>query len=416
MNFKELCAIKDAVDTFNDSSFVSVISENEVAVQNNKTNEIWKIEFSFSEDGKLSFNTENAVVLEAAQEEDLPVDSKQEIIKAFSHSLINEDAVGIEYVKEAILEADDLFGNRKIVNESSEQPSDQDLVMVFREDLDYSEEERQAIIDISSKWEEKIEQFQNIKKEFVEAGNLFNEDSTVKAEAINPLDLLDSLAVKKEQQAAFIENKSQLEAFTESVNKIFENEEICKAAMSGINVLDISDKSLETKLTKNLVVIKKDYNEDLNIRDLTKKIINTRKEIFGEALGETNKIIEPTGSWHNNNNKRFNYLKFQSGVFTRHDLNALMEDFDNILGNFLNMNRDDMLVIQEMKDTIDYMYRTNQIVDEIVFDVINRFNESFYSQGIPNGKQDYFNPEKSGADTAGLHLKAYHRSIAPGSV
>lgn len=413
MNYNQMCVVKDTLDTFNDCSFVSIIGESEVAVKNDLTGEIWKIEFSFDENDQLSFNTENAVVIEGSPEEESKIDAKQEIIQAFAHSLINEDDTGIQYVKEAILEAEDLFRKGQTVVTESQESDDSNEVFVFREDLQYDEDERNAIVEIANKWEEQVEQFNQSKKEFHSVGNLF-EDGVIKSEVVNPFVVLEAFEQKKQAIATLMSSKDQLSAFHESMKSIFEDESQASEALKGINALSISDKDLETRLTKNLVVLKKDYNEDLNIRETTKKVIETRREIFGEALGESNLISPQTGVWQNN--KKLNYLRFQSGFFTRKDLNTIMEDFDNILGNFLNMNRDDYLMIQEMKDTIDYMYRTNQIVDEVVVEVINKFNESFFSRGIPDSKQDYFNPEKSGPDTTGQHLKAYHRSIAPGSV
>lgn len=415
MNYNQMCVVKDTLDTFNDCSFVSIIGESEVAVKNNLTGEIWKLEFSFDEDDKLSFNTENATVIENSPEQENDIDTKQEIIEAFAHSLINEDDVGIEFVKQAILEAEDIFSknNKTVFSESQEEQGFDDSTYVFREDLDYDDNERNAIISISNKWEDKVSLFEQSKKDFSEVGNLF-EDGVIKSEVLNPFVVLEALEQKKIAINNLMMSRDHLIAFHESVKNIFENQEIATAALKGIDTLSTSDKDIETKLTKNLVIVKKDYNEDLNIRETTKKIIESRKEIFGEALGESNLISPQTGMWQNNT--KLNYLKFQSGYFNRKDLASLMEDFDNILGNFLNMGRDEYLVIQEMKDTIDYMYRTNQIVDEVVVEVINKFNESFFSKGIPDSKQDYFNPEKSGPDTAGQHLKAYHRSIAPGSV
>ncbi len=407
MNYKQLCLIKDAIDTFNDAEFVSVLNESEVAVRNNKTNEIWKLNYVFSEDGVLKFNTENAVVVETSEEEE-KVDAKQEIIKAFSHALINEDEIGLEYVKEAILEAEDLFASKhskeSVYAEETESGED---VWVFREDLDISDEEKTIITNISNKWEEKVDAFEQSKQEFKSAGNLFSEDTIRSGEIDNPLDLVAQLAEKQEAIAAMFEQKEVLTQFNALVLEAAETEEVAHAALKDINPLSVSDAEFETKVTKNLVLAKKEFNESkINVRELTKKLIAIKKEVFTESLHQNDY----------GNESKFNYLRFNSGYFTRRDLNSIMSDFDSIIGECLNMNRDELNMIQEMKDTIDYMYRTNQISDEVVSGVLNRFNESFFAKGIPNGSADLMNPEKSGADTAGLHLKNQHRAIAPGSV
>lgn len=407
MNYKQLCLIKDAVDTFNDAEFVSVLNESEVAVRNNKTNEIWKLNYVFGEDGKLSFNTENAVVVETAEEEE-KVDAKQEIIKAFSHALINEDEVGLEYVKEVILEAEDLFavGKQSVYSEDSVEVEGEE-VWSFKEDLDISDEEKTIITNISNKWEEKLDQFEQSKKEFKSAGNLFSEDTIRSGEIDNPLDLLAQLAEKREAINAMFEQKEVLTQFNALVLEAAGTEEVALAALKDINPLSATDAEFETKVTKNLVLAKKEFNEStINVRELTKKISAIKKEVLNESLHQNDY----------GNESKFSYLRFNSGYFTRRDLNAIMSDFDSVIGECLNMNRDELNMIQEMKDTIDYMYRTNQISDEVVSGVLNRFNESFFAKGIPNGSADLMNPEKSRPDTAGLHLKNQHRAIAPESV
>lgn len=404
MDYKTLCLLKDAVDTFDDAEFVSVLDESHVAVKNNNTGDIWKIEYRFDED-KLSFSTVHAVVLE--ENEVVHVDPREEMKKAVAHSLFSEDNIGLDYVRELIESDEDIF-NKKFSASSdsySESVEDEDETLVFNEAIDYSPEERSFIVEMANRWEQKSDEYARSKKEFMSAGFLFEGASVRSEDEIpNPLDLITALNEKKENIKAVMENQQAMFDFTEAVGDILGDQELATAVMNGIDFSQ-DKKKIETSLSKNLVIAKRDFNEDYNVREKLKAIMEMADQLVLESGGQ--------GIYGNEN--RYSYLRTTAGFWTRRDLNALMSDFDQILGDFVNLNRDEQMAIQEMKDTVDHMYRTNQIVDEVVNGVIQSFNEMYFVKA--QGRKDaFFDQGKSGPDTTGRAHKAYHRSIAPGSV
>lgn len=400
MNYARLCALKDAIDTFNDAEFVTVIDESSVAIKNTKDNSIWKIGFSFNEADEVEFSSDVAEKLKEEEEKEEEINYKEELKNAYIFDSINENTpFGIQYIKKIIEEGRYSFGKQvsDIINESHEESDEEQYY--FNESVDYSKEEKVKILEITERWEEKINSVRNDYLDLLDAGNLFNEENEVKEVIINPLKVIKKFSQKKSYIRDFLENKNKIADLHETLNSIFsENEELKNSVVSNID-LNQDQKQLETNLTKTLVIAKRDFNEDFNIREKVKEVL--------EAVNEYN---ESLGQHSYDNDHQFNYLKVNAGWFTRRELALMMEDFSFVLNNFLNLSREEQTMIQEMKDTIDYMYRTNTIVDEVVYNVMDTFNNYYFSKK-EDQVQKLVDPSYAAADVTGMRARKYMGSL-----
>lgn len=366
MNYNLLKNLKQSLDTFDDSSFVSLLSEDVAIVQNNKNKSLWSLPFSITED-KFVFHPNNGELLEDGE---IEVREYQESLSEINKNILvalreSDDEAYQESLQELLRQ----FEPRLIKKENEE--SDPIFEGSFYELLE--EEERTWVKEFQSKWSHKMEAIRESFLEFQSSGSLFEDGNLKDIENLqDPLYLLNSYQESLIMKEFQLENAPLFIEWKERISEILSEE-----VLEGINPLN---ENWKTTLLKNLVHYKKDVDATLAIHEIAKEISDIHEEIFSECEAPlSSDVSTPVGGGYDGENK-LHFLKM-SGTFTNEDLKNLIKDFDYALGSGIAKDEDELRALSSLKDKVEYMYRTNAIDDETVASTINSFNTKYGRDG-----------------------------------
>lgn len=366
MNYNLLKNLKQSLDTFDDSSFVSLLSEDVAIVQNNKNKSLWSLPFSITED-KFVFHPNNGELLEDGE---IEVREYQESLSEINKNILvalreSDDEAYQESLQELLRQ----FEPRLIKKENEE--SDPIFEGSFYELLE--EEERTWVKEFQSKWSHKMEAIRESFLKFQSSGSLFEDGNLKDIENLqDPLYLLNSYQESLIMKEFQLENAPLFIEWKERISEILSEE-----VLEGINPLN---ENWKTTLLKNLVHYKKDVDATLAIHEMAKEISDIHEEIFSECEAPlSSDVSTPSGGGYDGENK-LHFLKM-SGTFTNEDLKNLIKDFDYAIGSGIAKDEDELRALSSLKDKVEYMYRTNAIDDETVASTINSFNTKYGRDG-----------------------------------
>lgn len=398
MNFKKFKEIREAVSTFDDAEFDSLLNESTVLVKNSKGN-IYSIPFEYNENGNIIFSSENAKMLEKSEEVEKEqslrtiisgkVRNIKESLKSFFESEDDEIdssiiAENLDYIKLARLDSLEKF-------KKDEKLSKESMVFESKEFSQLSDSEKEIIRKFKNSFKEKNSNYNLIKNEFFENGKLFETSGKIKrTQFLNPLKVAELYSEKKQIRQDLESQYDIINTFYETIEKDLSlTSDKREILFNGINLLNESD--FKTELAKNLVILKRKFDSSIDISELAKKINNLYNETFKEHEGldysrltNYEEMISTLTSDSNSEANTFKFLKFKIGVYSAQDLATLRSEFDQVIKNCYGMSREALMNIQDMRDKIDFMLKTGRIDDEIVGEIINTFNSSYGEIENPN--------------------------------
>jgi hypothetical protein len=367
MNYEQLSDLKDAVDTFDDASFVSLLSENTVLLKNDTTDDLWSLPFK-TEEGKLLFLGENAELVEKNEIEE---DEEEESLVSISKRILSS----LDEAKDC---ADDISKALKKNKKKKKEAVSESLVQSGTLFESLRDEEKDFVKSFQEHWNPKLESFRTSFLEFYSQGSLF-ENNAIKSRTISdPRILLEEYAKKKAYSESLFANS---ETVTEFVNKAKELG-VTEESLKGVDPLG----DWQVGLTKNLVLQKKS-GSDINVHETISQL---KKSVLIESSDSGLPDAAPT------KDTAFSFLKM-NGKFSKQDVSQLVDDFSKALGRFNYLSQEQCQMISALKDKVDYMFRTGYIDDEEVADSINTFNKEFGH----DARDLYRNPET----TSGIAMR-----------
>jgi len=369
-------AVKNAVNVFDDADFVSIISENEVAIRNLKNGSVWIAGYYFEND-EVIFNTSNSEVIEEEEEFQLDTNDRSSFVETLTNMFKADGAVftegeSNEELKSAVSGYNFKRKAEPVVAQSS--PQSESLRGLL-------EDETLEIVDsIAAKYLTKLDTFIETKNQFLSNGQLFDEDGIKVSESIiNPYAVIKLYQQKQELKNIISEGAEIIEAFYEDLSDNLDEEKI--ALLQGIHFED--KESAATRITKAFITsgysaidaraAVKYFNEAYDNH------IAENKELFDEMHG-LNKAF-PLNAVGDEKGLRF--LKFGQGIFDRNDVVELLEDFDRVIAKLPTSEAGRFHEIVGMRNIIDTMLVTNTIDDEVISEVISTFNSRFTN--VQNG-------------------------------
>ena len=392
MNFKKLKEIKEAISTFDDTEFDSLLNESTVLVKNTKGN-LYSIPFQYNENGNIIFESEQAKMLEKSEENGEVEPTLRDVISEKVRNIKNslksffeseDDSIdasiiseNLDYIKLARLDHLNKFKkDQSILNTQ--------MVLESEEFSTLSESEKEIVRNFKETFKEKTSNYNLIKNEFFENGKLFEASGKIKRnQFLNPIKVAELYKEKREIREELENQFSVIEEFYETIEKTLKiNQEKREIIFNGINLFNESE--FKTELAKNLVILKKKTGSNIDISDLAKRINNAYNECFKDVenldysrLSSYEEMISTLTTDSNSEPNTFKFLKFKMGVYSAQDLATLRTEFDQVIKNCYGMSREALMNIQDMRDKIDFMLKTGRIDDEQVGEIINGFNSSY---------------------------------------
>lgn len=398
MNFKKFKEIREAVSTFDDAEFDSLLNESTVLVKNHKGN-IYSIPFQYNENGNIIFSSENAKMLEKSEENEKEptlkaiITGKVRTIKESLKSFFESDeteidasiiAENLDYIKLARRDSLEKYKNNESI-------SNQSMVLESEEFSRLSDSEKEVIRKFKNSFKQKNSEYNMIKNEFFENGKLFQSSGKIKrTQFLNPLKVAELYSEKKEIRQDLESQYDIINTFYETIEKQLKlNSNEREILFTGINLFNESD--FKTELAKNLVILKRKVNSGIDISDLARKVNNLYNETFKDSkdldysrLTSYEEMISTLTTDSNSESNTFKFLKFKIGVYSAQDLATLRSEFDQVIKNCYGMSREALMNIQDMRDKVDFMLKTGRIDDEQVGEIINIFNTSYGEIENPN--------------------------------
>lgn len=369
--YKIINQVRESLNMFDDAEFDMSLEDKNIVIKNLNNNKLWSLSFDVDENEKLTFDSSNSEIINENDEEEETEEENKEVLKESFQKMLSAESESEDFE-----EALDLLKNsiKKYKIKSKNTVVDK---IEEENKINISEEDLEVVNKAIGKYDKVLKKYLENKNEFTAKGFLFDKNNEIKRsdKILDPITVLEWYKEKSNHRRKITEYSESIinfynavveaydETFTENVLPDYKS---FGKSKFGINV------------TKNLVAYKKNYNEDINISELIVHLESIRAEHIGDVFEENTDLEVTNGSVQNDGNLKF--LKFNSGLFTRKNIRQLLEDFDTVMGHFGHMNQGQFHTITEMRDTVDGMFRTNIIDEEVVAEIISNFNTIFGRQ------------------------------------
>jgi hypothetical protein len=375
MNIQKVNEIREAISFFEDVELVTLVNETELLLKNKNDNSVWKLTYSFEKEFLL--NGEGAeLVTEGEKPEEVLTP------KTFAKGFFGTE-YSIDEMRAKLMEVD--FKKSPIVEQKNILKVEDETDSI-RETL--NEDEKVAVDEFLEKYTEKLETGRQLVNTFIEdVAFVFENSGAPKSKTfLNPKKILDVYAEKVKLKELLVEGAQVFKNFSNEVTSLLEENEIdIKLAEALLEGFDPSA-DMSTVFTKNVLKIKKDNKLDISITETVKQLKAIQKEIFSEfdsskSLNSIKSYNEGAiADWQSSYGPKvenFTYLKFGANNFSREGVRTLLEDFNAVMARFNSLTMEELQEISMMKDIVEYMFRTGNIDDEVITNIIDTFNNKF---------------------------------------
>lgn len=382
MDFNIINKLKQEVDCFDDADFVSAIDENTVAARRLTDDAVFAVPFVIEENGLTIFKGSEAKIIQEGKSEDS--DAEQETLASVAKQYLLSEDNDVSDLCALIISSD-------VAPRKQEQKS----IVENSNIIELSEEEQLVINEFYSKWDKKVKRVDELEKEFMSNGRLFAEDGNPRqVDVVGPYTVAQAYVAKNKQRERIL---AYAQPFAEFMNIVSDNIGVdASIVMEGIDMHG-EDSDFSVRLSRNLAVAKQKGIITENIAETIKKVRGLRKQWLdyiencgiapwpadggpGSAEDTDRGVIGPDRSG-------YHFLKYNIGEFSRNDLKLLMDDFNKVIARFNEMDQESLQEIAGMRSSIDWMWRTNQVDDELVAGIIKDFNSKFGAERAQRGIQ-----------------------------
>ncbi len=345
----------ESIDKFNDASFVTFSADGkEVIVRNEANGLLYSFPFYFNETAGTHFldGTQAKLIGDEIEEPKSILEAGRDFFESEEREI------------DVILEACACHKKGKPKKEKAKQETGLEEGLLAKET------------------EKAFFQYESIINNIIEEGNLFDEDHkpVQKKEIILPDVIIEMKEWKQSKRDAFLESKDSYEEFNEQVREVLQEAGIQSDVSEVLSGIDpIGGKSFFGLLTKNLAKIKRESSSEFNIESTVMAIDKLREESFTDTFQENYRstLDAPDMYGHLSNPNTLAYLKFKTGAFGKVETGRLLESFNNVLTKYNELSQEELMSVSKMRDVVDFMYRTEQYDDELLWNIIRQFNMAF---------------------------------------
>lgn len=370
MNAQYILDISNAINSFNDSEFVSVYGEDKIIVKNPQTESTFAINFSES-NGNFIFDTNSAKLIQNGK--NTPEEEYQEKVKNFSEAI---KGVFTDDYNKSIEKLSNF-----IINEDFTKPT--------------KDKRKSKPENIFTKLNHKIKNYQEQQEEIEESYKLFDNNGNLKKGVFVEPSYIDKvLEAKKEETNNFEKYLENIKQFDTLLREKYTND-IVKGIFENVNLFNI-----EKSLTPALVTIKEQYDSHFNPTREMKNVKKMYNKAFQEQpVIQDNEEIKPlyygeSEVYIPSNGPGYSYLKTneKKNDYTLEQLDYIENVLDKLIGSIHEFDDEDLSFFNEQKTKIMYMTSTGQISDEVVTQVVEEVNKRVAQK--QQTKNDYDDPSK----------------------
>lgn len=377
--------VKNAVEQIPDTKFYSLSIRPKRVIVESANGGLYEIGFQYDTKSKhFSFNTAKPVVIKE------PVEKQS----AFNEEQKHEFYQNVDTVKNAIKqffteEYDVALADMKAIIRNLHSVPRPEETTPSTPVMESADEQAPARL-IGESFADKIAAFEDIENEYVSALHIFTESGDIIPDKVISLDEQEAAsdsakayyeAFKKCAELNYVFKKYLIETFGDDVQqKIFES-------------ADFNNKPA-VAISKLAATLKRE-GHNINTVDFI-KIMNEAIASYKEKQTEFLEDIDPqlSSAFIPNfiadpNMPKF--LRFNVGIFTVQDLMTLSNELNQAIAHIGSITPEDLFLINNWKNQIEYMMRYDQICDRLVKEIIDTFNKRFGADKTA----DYENPEMS---------------------
>lgn len=357
---KKILKIKEYLESFGDTEFISVNVDkpNEAIFKRISTNKIYSEPVCEDINGKIVLNVVNGKPIGAiAKEKDLSYD--------FASSIVG------------VIEADESnFGERY------KKLRDAFMLAPMNESIEASKTTKKENVSRPQRYNGILakqvnavnEAFDNFKKS-IDTLYASKGDKLILGEKD------DSLANKFNAQLEEVAKKIGVNAakyasIVENVGEIVSDEKI-----KDIVIKAIFENRSEAELTKILATERIKSGFKMNVVKTVGKIMPLCEgmQVFDDDQFSPSNFpgINPNDEPNLRDVGQKQFFKFKMGIFQPKDLEVMMRELQIALSHQGELDQDEMVEISTYLRTIEYMYRTGQIVDALLATMIEEFNKKY---------------------------------------
>lgn len=357
MDFKQIQSIKDAVESYGDAK-VDVVLAEELILKNTKTEAMYKVKYSFNEEGEITIDTRGAEMIA----EKVIQPSKVEEFKDNCNTLFESiksvfDDGSVDKLKIAIQELPN-------VNETD-----------IMEEVAVQEDKKASVEWIESVFGEKIKQYQEEENEFKNTLKLFNENNDlIEGEYRDISKIKNELEQISEEYEAYKEFALKFGGMKKQIAESFGDEEIANKFFEGLDV-----GNHKVSITTNLVKLNKQYGDIVNVVEKSKEISGIFESMLnasgdGAVEGAPSPVVFNLAQ---DSKFRPKFFRFKMGMFTNEDVKTMMNEINFLMQCWGDINEEDLAILSNYKMMLDYMYNSGQINDHLIMEMIGSFNTKY---------------------------------------
>ena len=388
--FEKIKKIESILNTFDDTEFISVVSEDEVLIKNTKNDSVWSINY-FENDGEITFNTSSAVKISNHESDEDQEDFQEDLkskIKTFLlvESESSEEDLEDKEDEKILVDEETVSDIRDVLERISFKNQTIDSVVTESLKSSLAQNEREtltneqlSVVDaLIVKHKAKIEEFLVNENEFLQNGRLFGEDQAIVAreDIQNPIELINKYREKIALQNLINESSEMIKDFYLKVAEEVEGEKVTQI-LENIHF----SKDVETDTLKKLIT---EGYKPTEAREIGKKIADIYQETLSD-LDVTAVAFEDFNSIGHSvdNGERLKFLRFNQGLFSKKETAELLEDFDKVVATFQNgrNTQESFNEVMTLRTIVENMLLTNTFDDEQISKIIITFNNKFGAPG-----------------------------------
>lgn len=364
MKFEKFQKVKNDIEKLPNVLFYS-FNEDTVIIQHKKNEALYQIPFTEEIDESVTLHLGAGKKVKEGKltvEEEFKQNSAN--LRDSIKSIFTNYDEGIKNLKKLIAD---------LPNVDSEEIAKRELVKekTYEESIEeYASSHIKPVKNINSTFKRQLVEFNKTEQDFVQLFHIFNEDGTLKKHDLN-YELLktyynESLTEYKE----FCAKLDKMNGFVDSIKDIAGDDVFAEDIIRYINF----EQNLKVTVPKAVVSAQREYGENVNVIDISKKIMNVYSEIF--KSDEENPIV--FNRHRSGSDERIpQFLKFHTNKYQRNDVETLEHELEQSIYSLKNISDEDLREIGKWKNQCTYMSRTGIVSDKKVDEIIKSFNEKY---------------------------------------
>lgn len=363
MTFEQLEKIKNAVEAFPKTRFVSMFEEGKICIQNTDTEQMFEIEYEESECGMV-FKTKGKKALTEKKRKGKKGQKKIEEFKENCNLLANgiKGIFAEENFDDSIDTLKNIIRTLPVVDASA---INEEVGVITKESAP-----EKYVASLVKNFGKKMQAYYKEENEFKKAINFFDDDNElIEGEILERAEIAEMLKQTDEAYEKFLADSAVFKKVQKDAIQILGSEKLVEKFFEGIDF----SKNIKVGVTKTLVSLKQ-TDDTIDLKDASTKLVSLLENNMLPVGGAPMPAIYNLAK---DNKYTPRFLRFKMGVFSLDDVRTMINEVNEVWSRLGDYDEEDMMFMSDTKMKLEYMYNSQQLNDHLIAEIVESFNQRF---------------------------------------